>query len=413
MRAGLRLGLAMLATVLALGQVPALAQSTSPATTNTPAPETIGPSELQNFSLPGTVSRPSQQPAETAPPPQQQAPPARRPAPRPGRTATAPPPETKAAPARVVQPRPQPAPVIEPPLAQPQRRAPVTSATASTQTIALPPPAPALATPGFAPPPEEPAVPAPSGGGPSMVLWLMLAAALGGGAALLLWRRRSRAALAGGAGFDLFSAPEPAPEPVSARPAPRLDPAPAPRPDPVPPPRAAPPRPVGIVASSLRPWIDLGFAPLACDIEPDRLVLHFDLEMFNSGSAMARELLVEASLFNPGPTQQQDIAAFFATPAGPGERIPEVGPLKRLTIRNSIVAERANIQTVEVAGKQVYVPVIAFNVHYGGGGGAQTSASYVVGRDTGGDKLGPLVLGSRPRQVTGLAVRPLPIAVRK
>jgi hypothetical protein len=236
-----------------------------------------------------------------------------------------------------------------------------------------------------------------------MLVWLLLAAVLGGGAALLLWRRRSRVELA--SAFDLFSAPEAAPVPAPAPP--------APRPDPVPPRRAAPPKPVGIVSSSLRPWIDLGFTPLACDIEPDRLVLHFDLEMFNSGSALARELLVEVSLFNPGPTQEQDIAAFFAAPAGPGERIPAVAPLKRLSIRNSILAQRSSIETVELAGKQVYVPVVAFNVRYRGSAGeSQTSASYLVGRDTGSDKLGPLTLGERARQVTGLGVRPLPIAVR-
>ena len=68
---------------------------------------------------------------------------------------------------------------------------------------------------------------------------------------------------------------------------------------------------------------------------------------------------------------------------------------------------------VELGGNQVYVPVVAFNVHYRGtGGDAQTSGSYLVGRDTGGDKLGPLQLG-RPRQITGLGVRPLPIAVRR
>jgi hypothetical protein len=245
-----------------------------------------------------------------------------------------------------------------------------------------------------------------------MFVWLMLAAVLGGGAALLLWRRRARAALAEGYQYDTYSAPEPVPAPpaqpppqpshVPVRPLPRSELSPA-----------APPKPAGVVSSRLRPWVDLNFTPLACDIEADRLVIHFDVEMLNSGSSAARDLLVEVSLFNAGPTQQQDIAAFFANPAGPGERIPGIAPLKSLSIRNSIVVERSNIRMVELGGNQVYVPVVAFNVHYRGtGGDAQTSASYLVGRDTGGDKLGPLQLG-KPRQITGLGVRPLPIAVRR
>ena len=251
-----------------------------------------------------------------------------------------------------------------------------------------------------------------------MFVWLMLAAVLGGGAALLMWRRRSRVALAEGSQFEYYSSPEPVPAPT---------PIPPPQPSHVPVkplprtelPPAAPakptgvPKPAGVVSSRLRPWVDLNFTPLACDIEADRLVIHFDIELLNSGSSAARDLLVEVSLFNAGPTQQQDIAAFFANPAGPGERIPGIAPLKSLSIRNSIVVDRSNIQMVELGGNQVYVPVVAFNVHYRGtAGDAQTSGSYLVGRDTGGDKLGPLQLG-RPRQITGLGVRPLPIAVRR
>jgi hypothetical protein len=263
-----------------------------------------------------------------------------------------------------------------------------------------------------------------------MFVWLLLAAVIGGGAALLLWRRRSRAALAGGPEFDHDSAPEPAPAP-SPPPPPQwshvpVTPLPSAEPPSTTPPRPAgvvasrlkpqadAPKPAGVVSSRLRPWVDLNFTALACDIEPDRLVIHFDIEMLNSGSSAARDLLVEVSLFNAGPTQQQDIAAFFERPPGPGERIPGILPLKNLSIRNSIVVERSNITPVELGGKQVYVPVVAFNVHYRGTGGeAQSSASYLVGRDTGGDKLGPLQLVSGPRQVTGLGVRPLPIAVRR
>lgn len=247
-----------------------------------------------------------------------------------------------------------------------------------------------------------------------MFVWLMLAAVIGGGAALLLWRRRTRAALAEGYEYDMYSAPEPGPAPPPPPPPPQqpshVPVRPLPRTE-LPP--AEPPKPAGVVSSRLRPWIDLNFTPLACDIEAGRVVIHFDIEMLNSGGSAARDLLVEVSLFNAGPTQQQDIAAFFANPAGSGERIPGIAPLKSLSLRNSIVVERSNIQMVELGGNQVYVPVVAFNVHYRGTGGeAQTSASYLVGRDTGGDKLGPFQLG-RPRQVTGLGVRPLPISVRR
>src|SRR3954454_6552452 len=66
MRAGLRRKAVLLAGGLLLVPGPALAQQTAPATTNTPA-DSIGPSELQNFSLPGTKTRPAEQPPATPP----------------------------------------------------------------------------------------------------------------------------------------------------------------------------------------------------------------------------------------------------------------------------------------------------------------------------------------------------------
>ena len=72
MRAGLRLGMAMAAAGLWFAQTPALAQGTPAATSNTtstPATDSVGPRELQNFNLQGTVSRP----AEPAPAPRPRA----------------------------------------------------------------------------------------------------------------------------------------------------------------------------------------------------------------------------------------------------------------------------------------------------------------------------------------------------
>src|SRR3954451_18790945 len=73
MKAALRLGIALVTAALALGPAGALAQEAPPATTNTPAADSVGPRDLQNFSLKGTVTQPSEQPAGVP-----AAPPARR-----------------------------------------------------------------------------------------------------------------------------------------------------------------------------------------------------------------------------------------------------------------------------------------------------------------------------------------------
>ena len=88
-------------------------------------------------------------------------------------------------------------------------------------------------------------------------------------------------------------------------------------------------------------------------------------------------------------------------------------PLKRLTFTSRVVAPREAIQEYELAGRKSFVPVIAFNALYEwSGGSGQTSAAYLVGRDTGREKLGPLQLDPVPSDVRGLGVRALPTGLK-
>lgn len=382
MKAGLRFGITAFAAGLALGPPPALAQSagqpaTNTATTNTPAntgaTDTIGPRELQGFSLNGTVTREAE-------------PAARAPAARPPATAEA---NREAPQASSQPPRPQaPAPASRPGAGQSLALDLPPTAAGGAALPASPPP------PAFTPAADT----APANLAPEQNLslwpWLLLAAVLGVGGALLLWRRRSREAFADGPEIDAFVAPEPAPAPPAP---PKADPVPA-----------------GIVSTRLRPWLDIALVPLGCIVEDHQVTVEFEVELYNSGSAPARDILVEASLFNAGATQEQDIGAFFSKPAGAGERIALLPPLQRMAIRSALVAPRANIQQFELGGRQVFVPVVAFNALYRWTGATgQTSASYLVGRETKTDKLGPIRADVGPRTFAGLGVRLLPIAVRK
>ena len=142
-------------------------------------------------------------------------------------------------------------------------------------------------------------------------------------------------------------------------------------------------------------------------------MLEFVLELFNSGTAPARAVLAEASLFNAGATQDEELAAFFANPVGAGDRLDAIPPMKRMTFTNQVVAPRTAVQEYELGGRQVFVPVLAFNALYQwSGGDAQTSAAYLVGRETKGDKLGPLSFERGPRQIGKLASRLLPVAIQ-
>jgi hypothetical protein len=243
----------------------------------------------------------------------------------------------------------------------------------------------------------------PLGGERRLLLWpwLLAALALGAGGAFLFWRNhRSREAFAGGPQVDAFVAPEPSPLPPRAAP------------QPVPPTRAPAP-PAGIVSTRLRPWIDLAFQPGRCIVEDDKVTFEFELAVQNSGNALARAVLVEASLMNAGPYQDQEVSAFYDSPVGEGERIPAIPPLKSVLVKTKVVAPRANVQLLEIGGRQVFVPLIAFNALYSWGSGeGQTSSSFLLGRDTKSEKLAPLRLDVGPRIVRSVGARPLPIAVR-
>jgi hypothetical protein len=372
----------MVAAGLWLGPSVALAQNAAQPATNSPTPETIGPRELQGFSLNGTVTRSAETPS---------------PAPRPP-TRQPPLPSGAAVTSRATLPSPQgparSAPRIAPP--------PVTTA-GRTLSTDLPPVSAGSATlagaapePGFSSGAEiAPAALAPAQKA-SLWPWLLLAAVVGGGAAFLLWRRRSREAVAGGAEFDLRRELEPQPRPETPPP---------------PPPTATP---VGIISTRLRPWIDIAFVPLGCIVDDQNISVEFEVQIRNSGTAPARDILVEASMFNASATQEQDLGNFFGKPIGQGERIEALPPLQSVTIRTALVAPRKNIQLFELAGRQVFVPIVAFNALYRWGGGrGQTAVSYLLGRETKSDRLGPLRADLGPRTFTGLAVKPLATGLRK
>lgn len=435
MKAGLRLIMACWAAASMLAPTLAIAQQTAPATTNTPAAQTpptdtVGPRELQNFNLSGRVTREADQPPATAPAPAARESRTNAPANSasvPSRDAAAPATSADRTASRSASADESRSPVAQPPASAARAPAPLPqsdSAAPTTLGSATTAPAPA---PGFAPDPQ-PSQPAPAHG-MGFWPWLLAALVLGAGAAFLIRRNHAREAFAGGPHVEPFVAPQPTPRPMprpapgpraaGRAPAPSPAPAPAPRPATAPSPapaRAPAPSPAmaGLVSTRLRPWVEIGVHPVRCVIDENNVTIDFEVELFNSGSAPARGLLAEASLFNASPAQEQEIAAFFGKPVGAGERIPVLAPLKRVTVRSQVVAPLGQVQAYELGGHQVFVPVIAFNALYSWSSGeGQTSASYLLGRDSNGDKLAPFRLDLGPRIFRGLAARVLPTAVRQ
>jgi len=341
-------------------------QANTATPTPTPTPGVVGAPELQNFNLGGTVTRRADPPAAPAPaaPAQRVEAPPRAPAPTNRAQATVErPPASAPAPTRDTAPSTTsvelPAPAIVPPE--------VVSGT--TQTDLMPPP-----------PAETPSAP--------LWPWLVALVAAGAAAAWLRSRRRSRDGALAYAGHD--AAPPAGSVPQTA-PIPRT---------PVPPPskRAPVTADGGIVSRSLHPRLAFELVPIKLETDDKRNVrLTFDLVVTNVGSAPARDVRVEAKMFNAGPNQDVEIGQFFRSPGALGAKLPVVAPQDKLPLRSRVGMTAESYSPLQIEGRSLAVPMLAVNALYRGPAGEdQQSASWLVGRMPPGaaenSKLAPFAL---------------------
>lgn len=398
------------ALVVAVGlSAPAAAQESQQPVDVTAAPppnsNTVGPSQLRDFSLGGRPTRPtpapSTTPTETAPPPaaSAQTPTGNRTEPVRAGSASAQPTADRSAQQESAPQDSTPAAAV----AGPSRELPLDVVTpgnqADTASVALPE--------ALAPTPTESSVPENVSPWP----WLAaLFAALGAGAFWWWSRRRresrysdpGRVAFAG-AGAEVDTTPPPKAQP-------RVVPTPSqPMPSQPAPVAASKPKPKSdglITSSALKPVLELRFAPDRMVITDREVIVQFDLVIANVGSASARNILVEGLLVCAGPTQDQEIAQFFRHPRGTGDRIPGIAAMDSLTLKSAVRLPIDSLNSFEAGGRTLFVPLVAFNILYGATD-QQVSASFLVGRGKDGDeKLAPFRIDMGPRIFRGLSSRP-------
>lgn len=414
----MRFGIAAAAASLALVSGPAAAQDAVAITPAPPAEGAVGPVQLRDFNLDGTVIRRSE-PAAPRTSPAAEAPTS--PVRQQGQAAV--PAETRARPA-ADRPATSATPSGERRVEErrnatgadavpPERRASASQALDPAGTMDLPPPSPA--SPLFSPAPALPDLPPSSGafegdggagdaGGFPILPWLFALLMLAGGAYVWFRRKSSAPAFAGAPEVAEFA---PAvPEQLRSRRS--LEPAPAPAPP------APPAPPTGIVSTRLRPALNIQFRPDRVIVDETEVRLEFEIAVANSGSGPARDLLVEAAMFNAGADQEAEIRRFFERPVGQGERVPLIAPLKSLGFRSAVAMTRERVRQFKAGDRTVFVPLIGFNLLYRSSDGeGQVSTSYLVGADGGGEKLAPLRPGEGQRQFTVLGARELDIRFSK
>ena len=443
-RGGQAMARATLAVAAMLWPVAGGLAQTAPASSGAPA-DTVGPGELRDFSLgnrTAPATTPAVQPDLIATP--------RRPAARP-------PAPTDRISFPIVLPRPRPAPTASPTVTVelPQGNVTATPALRSaarageTTTIALAPADPLSRRPTPAGDADVPRLSSQPIGAQlpldtvlpddlmgSLLPWLIGLLLVAGAALAWTFRHRWSApvrpepALAGGPPMlpREFSPPPPAPAPKPAprisepaggitikRPDPFADPRPAPAPAAPP-----PPRPLGIVSTRLRPWLDISFEPSRATIDEAQANVTFDVVVTNSGNAPARQVLVEACMVNAGPEQDIELRRFFEAPVGAGDRIDAIPPLGKIQLKSAVSLPLEQVRAYEVGGRKLFVPLVAFNALYEWGSNeGQSSAAFILGRGTAGGegepaaKMAPLRLDLGPRVFRELDSRRHSLGMRR
>ena len=410
-RKGMVMGVAGTLAILSLAAAPALAQDNAtvaaPAPVIPPAPKpgAIGPGELSNFSLPGTVTRSADKPAATPTP-----------APSPSATATKP---TATRPAATT--------------VAPANARPVATANDLFRRPPTLPNSSDVASTGVASPVIASPIPMPQREGSSgMTLWpwaIALLAIVGAG---LLWfgrhRRQGQRYAAAGSAIDIVLPPEPSPRPDptpavpvpvptgSRRPLPTtLMPKPAPVPAQAIAPRPDPIIPGGIVSTGLRPWIDVELSPDRALLDEQGAAIAFEVTLFNSGSAAARDVVIEAKLLNAGASQDVELSAFFTAEATLSDPIPQIAPYARVPLRSAVRLPRSAISEYDYEGRKLFMPLVAISVRYRWStGDGQSAAGFLVGQGTEGqEKLAPLRIDRGARSWKGLGARRYEKGVRR
>lgn len=402
------------ALALVLG-TPAIAQNSDAPVDVTAAPppsaETIGPSQLRDFNLQGTVTRSADRPAAT-------------PA-QPADTATATPRTGEAVPSEAAA-------ASESPVRSPAQRSSAPQSAGSAQaaaprgTVSEPPITPSLPLEVTTDPAPQPsydsglgAPTAESGSGLFSWPWLAALIALIGGGAFIAWSRRDRSRRRGDPGRMAFAGlvPETAPEAQPVPPArPRADPVPlrgepgaSPRPDPLPPKAAPKPASDGTITSTrLKPQLNVEFHPDRVVVTEQEVMLMFEIVITNVGSAPARDVLVQAEMFTAHIGQDREIATFFQNPMVDGDRMTSIVPLGRVSLKSMARLPLERIHQFEAGGRKLFVPLIGLNILYRfGSSDGQASASFLVGRgNEEAEKLAPFRIDQGPRISRGLSARP-------
>ncbi len=170
--------------------------------------------------------------------------------------------------------------------------------------------------------------------------------------------------------------------------APPIAPSPARPPPPSPvPPRAAATPPAPAPSPTARPWVEIDLAVDSARHGDAGLSVGYRIALRNRGDAPANDIMVHALLGHADANQNDVLRAFFSGQAGqPVHSVVEIAAGATYVLEGELRLPPHLVEPVELDGRLLLVPLVAFDVHYrwsaGTSAGAGRSGSaFIVGRE--------------------------------
>jgi hypothetical protein len=174
--------------------------------------------------------------------------------------------------------------------------------------------------------------------------------------------------------------------------------------------RAATPAGGNVVGIQIRPWLQLEFTPERVAATATETTVHYELVIRNTGNAVAKNVRVEAAMFNADAQQDREIRAFFSRPVSDKtSRVLAIPPRGSARLRNAVTMPKGDMREITIEGRRLFIPIVAINAIYEWAErkSGQTSMSYLVGREIEKrtDKMAAFRLDLGPRVYRSLGTR--------
>ncbi len=164
-----------------------------------------------------------------------------------------------------------------------------------------------------------------------------------------------------------------------------------------------------------KPELEMRFVPDSATLGMVNLTLRGELKIVNLGKAMARNVRLRTAAICASNSQPAMIAAFNTGEMGPeADSIDNICKGERVSIAIEVSLPRSELESYNVAGRQICVPILLGEIAYTGmqaDSGQTVHIAVMVGREANPpqDKMGPLRIDIGPRSYDALGQRPVSV----